>query len=198
MVTPGMVPPFKTYREYFSREESNPFTDNFAAVMTPYALDPANAAATHEPAALARQVFSSTMSCDPTVLLLCHLTLVFDSGDDPGRLSLVHSISRYDAHIVFPASPWDDKAFVTGGDVLMGSVYCVRWLLAYMRQTSTVVSLTAGAMDSALAGDVDAPLFGPYTVGDGECEQVKTRYYVYVPPPLVDHLLGREFMARQA
>ena len=159
--------------------------------MAPYALDPSNAVAAHEPAPLARQVYSSTMSGDPTAFLLCHLTLGFDSGDDPGRLGLVHSISRYDACIDRPASPWDDEAFGTRGDVVMGLVSCVRWLPAYMRQTSTVVALTAGAMDSALAGDVDAPLFGPYTVGDGECEQVKTRYAMYVPPPLVGHLLGR-------
>ena len=50
MVAPGLVPLFKTYQEYFSSEETNPFTDNFAAVMAPYALDPANAAAAHEPA----------------------------------------------------------------------------------------------------------------------------------------------------
>ena len=53
-----------------------------------------------------------------------------------------------------------------------------------MRQIRTVVALTAGAMDSALADDVDAPLFGPYTVGDGERKQVNTRYAVYAPPPL--------------
>ena len=53
MVTPGLVPPIKTYREYFASKETNPFTGNFAAVMAPYALDPANAAAAHEPAALA-------------------------------------------------------------------------------------------------------------------------------------------------
>ena len=102
--------------------------------------------------------------------------LGFDYGDNPGRLSLVHSISRYDACIRRPASPWDDEAFGTRGDVVMGLVSCVRWLPAYMRQTSTVVALTAGAMDSALAGDVDAPLFGLYMMGDGKCEQVKTRY----------------------
>ena len=56
MVTPGPVPPFKTYQEYFASKDTNPFTDNFAAVMAPYALDPANAAAAHEPAALARQL----------------------------------------------------------------------------------------------------------------------------------------------
>ena len=65
----------------------------------------------------------------------------------------------------------------------MGSVSCVCWLPVYMRQTITLVALTAGAMDSALAGDVDAPLFGPYAVGDAEFEQVKTQYAVYVPPP---------------
>ena len=161
MVTPGLVPPFKTYREYFASEETNLFTDNFAAVMAPYALYPANATAAHEPAALAQQVYSSTMAGDPTAFLLCHPTLGFDSGDDPGRLSLVHSISRYDARISRPASPWDDEAFGTRGDIVMGLVSCVRWLPAYMRQTSTVVALTAGAMDSALAGDVDAPSLVP-------------------------------------
>ena len=113
MVTPGLVPLFKTYWEYFASEETNPFTDNFAAVMAPYALDPANAAAAHKPSKLARQVYSSTMSGDPTTFLLCHTTLGFDSGDDPGRLGLVHSISRYDARIGRPASPWDDKSFGT-------------------------------------------------------------------------------------
>ena len=80
----------------------------------------------------------------------------------------------------------------------MVSVSCVRWLQAYMRQTCTLVALTAGAMDSALAGDVDTPLFGPYVAGDTECKQVKTRYAVYVPPPLVGHILGRVLTARQA
>ena len=104
--------------------------------MAPYALDPANAAAAHEPVALARQVYSSTMSGEPTAFLLCHPTLGFESGDDPGRLSLVHSISRYDARIGRPAFPWDDEAFETQGDVVMGSVSCFRWLADYMRQTS--------------------------------------------------------------
>ena len=126
MVTSGLVPPFKTFREYFASEEMNLFTDNFAAVMAPYALDPANAAAAHEPAALDRQVYSSTMSGDPTTFLLCHPTLGFESGDDPGRLGLVHSISRYDARIGRPASPWDDKAFETRGNGVMGLVSCVR------------------------------------------------------------------------
>ena len=123
------------------------------------------------------------MSGDPTAFLLCHSTLGFDSGDDPGRLGLIHSINRYDARIVCSASPWDDKSFGTLGEIVMGSVSCVRWLTAYRRQTSPVVALTTGAMDSALVGDVNAPLFGPYTVGDAECKKVKTRYAVYVPPP---------------
>ena len=73
--------------------------------MAPYALDTANAAAAHKPATLSRQVYSSTMSGDPMSFLLCHPTLGFDPGDDPGRLGLVHSISRYDARIGCPASP---------------------------------------------------------------------------------------------
>ena len=101
-----------------------------------------------------------------------HLIRTQQAAHDPGRLGLVHSISRYDAHIGRPNSPWDDEAFGTRGDVVMGSVSCVRWLPAYIRQTITVVALTAGAMDSALSGDVDAPLFGPYAVDDAECKQV--------------------------
>ena len=52
MATPRLVPSFKTYREYFASEKTNLFMDNFAAVMVPYALYPANAAAAHKPAAL--------------------------------------------------------------------------------------------------------------------------------------------------
>ena len=174
MATPGLVPPFKTYREYFASEETNPFRDNFAAVMPPYAIDPANAAAAHEPAALSRQVYSSTMQGDPTAFLLCHPTLDFNPGNNPGRLSLVQLISRYDARIGLLAPPWDDKAFGTRGDVLMGTVSCVLWLPTYMRQANTVVALTADAMDNALAVDVDAPLFGPYMIGNAGFKQVKT------------------------
>ena len=111
MTTPGLVPLFKTYQDYFARKETNPFRYNFADVMAPYAIDPANAAAAHKPAALSWQVYSSTMLGDFTAFLLCHSTLDFDPGNDPGRLSLVHLISRYDARIGRP--PWDDEAFGT-------------------------------------------------------------------------------------
>ena len=105
MVTPGLVPLFRTYWEYFVSEETNPFTENFAAVISPYALDPSNAVAAHKPAVLSQQVYSLTMSGDPMEFLLCHPTLGFDPGDDPGRLGLVHSISQYDTHIDRPTSP---------------------------------------------------------------------------------------------
>ena len=64
----------------------------------------------------------------------------------------------------------------------MGTVSCVRWLPTYMRQANTVVAPTADAMDSALAGDVDAHLFGTYVMDDSGFEQIKTRYAVYAPP----------------
>ena len=64
----------------------------------------------------------------------------------------------------------------------MGTVSCVHWLPAYMRKTNTVVALTADAMDSALAGNVDSPLFGPYVIGEVGINQVKIRYAVYIPP----------------
>ena len=116
--------------------------------MAPYALDPANAAAAHKPAALSRHFYSSTMSGKPTAFLLCHPTLSFDPGNDPGRLGLVHLISRYNARIGRPASPWDDKSFGTRSDVMMGSVSCVRCLQAYMRQTSALPS-HAGRMEGS-------------------------------------------------
>ena len=122
------------------------------------------------------------MSGDPTAFLLWHQTPGFDPGDNPGRLSLVHLISWYDARIGHPTSPWNDEAFGTRGDVVMGTVSCVYRLLAYMCQANTVVCLMAGAMDAALAGDVEATLFGLYVSGDAGMEQVKTQYAVYVLP----------------
>ena len=178
MATPEVVPLFKTYWEYFASTETNLFTENFAAIMAPYALDPANSAAAHEPTTLFRQVYYSTMLGDPTVFLLFHPTLGFDPGNDPSRLSLVHLISRYDSRIGRLASPWDDKAFGTRGDIVMGTVSCVRWLPAYMRQTSMVVALTADTVYSDLSGNLYAPLFGPYVMIDAGLDQVKTRYAV--------------------
>ena len=72
----------------------------------------------------------------------------------------------------------------------MGTVSCVLWMPTYMHQANTLVALTADAMDSALPGDVDAPLFCPYVMGEAGYEQVKTQYAVYVPPSLFGHLLG--------
>ena len=39
---PDLVPPLAAYREYFAREETNPFTNGYAAVLAPYAIDPTN------------------------------------------------------------------------------------------------------------------------------------------------------------
>ena len=56
---PDLVPPLAAYREYFAREETNPFTNGYAAVLAPYAIDPTNANAAPTPAIIFRQIYAA-------------------------------------------------------------------------------------------------------------------------------------------
>ena len=44
----------RTYRAYFSRPETDPFSDDYAAILEPYPVDPLNAASVPTPARVAQ------------------------------------------------------------------------------------------------------------------------------------------------
>ena len=92
---PDLAPPIRTYRAYFSRPETDPFGGNYAAVLDPYRVDPLNAAAAPTPASVAQQIYAASQHGDPTAFLLWHATPRLAADRDPGRISLLYTVSHY-------------------------------------------------------------------------------------------------------
>ena len=90
-----LAPPIRTYRAYFSRPETDPFSGNFTAVLDPYRVYPMNAAAAPPPASVAQQIYAARQQEDPTAFLLWHATPGLTVDRDPGRVSLLHLVSYY-------------------------------------------------------------------------------------------------------
>ena len=67
---PDLAPPIRTYRAYFSRPETDPFSDDYTAVLDPYRVDPMNAATALTPASMAQQIYAANQKGDPTAFLL--------------------------------------------------------------------------------------------------------------------------------
>ena len=92
---PDLAPPICTYRAYFSRPEKDPFGGDYVAVLEPYRVDPLNAPAAPMPASVAQQIYTVSQQGDPTAFLLWHTTPGITVNRDPGRISLLHSVSHY-------------------------------------------------------------------------------------------------------
>ena len=106
---PDLAPPIRTYRAYFSRPETDPFGGNYAAVLDPYQVDPLNAAAAPTPASVAQQIYAASQQGDPTAFLLWHATPGLAMDWDPGRISLLHSVSQYAIRMGRPPCRWDNE-----------------------------------------------------------------------------------------
>ena len=57
---------------------------------------------------------------------------------------------------------------------------------------------TAAAIDTAIAGDADLKMLGPFNMGDAGVESVRCRKTVYVPAPYVGLLLGGDLTPVEA
>ena len=108
---PDLAPPIRTYRAYFSRPETDLFSRDYTAVLDPSRVDPINDAAVTPPSSVAQQIYAARQRGDPTTFLLWHATPVLTVDRDPGRVSLLHSVSYYASRIGRPLCCWDDETF---------------------------------------------------------------------------------------
>ena len=81
---PDLAPLIRTYREYFSKPETDPFGDDYAAVLDLYQVDPLNAAAAPTPASVTQQIYAASQQVEPTAFLLWHATPRLVADQDPG------------------------------------------------------------------------------------------------------------------
>ena len=109
---------------------------------------------------------------------------------DPGRVSLLHSVSHYASRMGRPLCRWDDKTFANRVDVSYGTAPLANWDPTYLYLALSVHVPSAVAIEVSLAGDLNLTLLGPYGAGDVGVETIRCLKIVYVPPPYVGLLLG--------
>ena len=112
---PDFAPLIRTYRAYFYRPETDPFGGDYAAVLEPYQGDPLNAAAAPTPTSVAQQIYTASQQGDPTAFLLWHATPGIAVDLDPGRISLLHSVSHYSSRMGRTPCLWDDRNVCQSG-----------------------------------------------------------------------------------
>ena len=124
---PYLAPPIRTYRAYFPWTETDPFGGDYAAVLEPYRVDPLNAADAPTPTSVAQLIYAVSQQGDPTAFLLWHATPKFTVDQDPGRVSLLHSVRHYASRMGRPLCRWDDETFANRGNVTYGTAPLAQW-----------------------------------------------------------------------
>ena len=195
---PDLAPTICTYRAYFSRPETDLFSGSYEAVLGPYRVDPMNAAATFTPASVSQQIYAASQQGEPTALLLWHATPGIEEDWDPGRVSLLHSISHYASRMGMPPFRWDDRTFANRGDISYRTAPLAIWDPTYLHLAPAVHVPSAAAIDTSLAGDPNLTLLGPYGAGDAGVESIQCRKTVYVPTHYVGLLLGADLTPIEA
>ena len=187
---PDLDPTIFTYRAYFSRPETDPFSGNYEAVLDPYRVEPMNAAAALTPARVSQKIYGASQQGDPTAFLLWHATPGITEDQDPGSVSLLHSVSHYASRMGRPHCRWDYRTFTNRGDVSYGTAPLVNWDPTYLNPALAVHVPSAAAISTSLAGDPNLTLLGTYGAGDVGIETIRCRNTVYVPAPYVGLLLS--------
>ena len=125
-------------------------------------MDPLNAADAPTPASVAQQIYATSQQGDPTAFLLWHAMPRITVDWDPGRISLLHSVSHYASRMVRPPCRWDNKTFANRGDVTFGTSPLAQWDPTYLHLATAVHVPSAAMIDAAIAGDADLKMLGPY------------------------------------
>ena len=134
-VQPDLAPTICMYRAYFSRPETDPFSGNYEAVLDPYWVDPMNAAAALTPASVSQHIYAASQQGDPTNFLLWNAPLGLTKDQDPGRVSLLHSVSHYASRMGRPPCQWEDGTFANRGDVAYSTAHLANWDPTYHHLT---------------------------------------------------------------
>ena len=148
-----------------------------------------NAAAAQTPAGVSQQIYTASHQGDPTAFLLWHATPGLAKDRDPGRISLLHSVSYYTSRMGRPQCKWDNGTFANRGDVSYGTATLSVWDPTYLYLAPAVYLPSAAAIDTSLSGDANITILGPYVAGDAGVEIIRCRKTVYVPAPYVGLLL---------
>ena len=153
---PDLAPTICTYCAYLFLPEINRFSGSYEAVLDPYRVDPMNVAALQTYASVLQQIYIASQQGDPTAFLLWHATPRLAKDQDPGRISLLRSVSHYASRMGRPPCKLDDGAFATRGHVSYSTMPLAVWDPTHLHLAPAVHVPSAAAIDTSLSGKTHA------------------------------------------
>ena len=162
---PILVPPASNYQDFLSHADTYTFRSHYAAVLAPYTIGPAAAAAA--PDDVVRLIYAAEQEGVPTALLQWH-----QGATGRGtQIALLYLVTSYVPRRGLSKSPWDDLSFASKGDIICGFIPCANWKTASFHQIGATVHVpTILEIDTGLYQDPDADLLGNFTVDDADVE----------------------------
>ena len=164
-------PPSFSLAALFDAQLLDPLLSLHEAASRPYLIEPASPT----PATVRAQLASAANLRHPTSILLL---------DDTCKLRIISLIFQKQQGYGRPLdAAVDDKYYGWDSEFIMGNGTLVEVLPTTFNQTTTDVLVpTLAGITTAMAGDTDPNLLlGPFTAGDPETEQLRTRNAVLVP-----------------
>ena len=94
-----------------------------------------------------------------------HATPGLTVDRDPGRVSLLHSVSHYASRMGRPLCCWDDENFANRGDMTYCTAPLAQWDLAYLHLAPVVHILSETVINTTIARDLDLKMLGTLRSG---------------------------------
>ena len=157
-----------------------------------------NEAAAQTPARVSQQIYTASQQGDPTTFLLWHATSRITKDQDPGRISLLHSVRYYASRMRRPSCKWDDGTFANRGDFSYGTAPLAVWYPTYLHLDPAVYMPIVAAIDTSISDNTNITLLRTYGAGDAGIEIIRCCKTVYVPAPYVGLLLCAEISPAEA
>ena len=117
-----------------------------------------------------QQVYAASQQGDPAAFLLWQEKPGLAKDQDPGRISLLHSVSNYASWMGRSPCQGDDGTFANRGDVSYGTAPLEKWDPTYLHLALSVYVPITAAIKTSLAGDANLTLLRPYGAGDAGFE----------------------------
>ena len=197
---PIPLPPplvIRTYQDYYTNATADPQQGNYAQIMSDFDA-PTQGNARYAPNVLLERVTQASLQNYPMAFISLRRTHNAQ-GNDPGRLTVCHRISRYPITLQGDPEPWDGNNYAILGNAAHQQVAIVPWTVENSnREPNNLRVLTDQALVQYLAGHPNAQTVGPYEANEDNVMEIRTRYSMIIPHRYVSLVLNTNLTPRQA
>ena len=166
--------------------------DQYIKALVMYNINVVNHTSTITLWDLILQIFDDTNSGDTTAFLLSLTTPGVDAVNDPGCVTLLHTVSQYDLRDGRVETAWYGNGFTYYGDISHEIMAIVDLKTSYTYQSTTTYIPMEAVLDSTLSADVIHTLLGQYLQTYGDAEAAKVQNIVFAPTQFVKLLLDSD------